>query len=197
MLLTPSNLTRNDCIYISSASVLKKLFVYFSYPWYTYIIFPNWMAIIGLSETVHGDVMTWNNCDCSMWWRHHGKSQIDPLSLVMHLSQAITNAALSSPRTQNDIQSKSCQNLDLYNNENALYIVNCCVAVLSVRHPGQPLAHYNDVIMSAMESQITSLTIVHSSVYSDADQRKHQSSASLAFVWGIHRWPPNSHTKDQ
>ena len=29
-------------------------------------------------------------------------------------------------------------------------------------------------------------------VYSDADQRKHESSASLAFVWGIHRWPVNS-----
>ena len=46
--------------------------------------------------------------------------------------------------------------------------------------------------MSAMASQITSLTIVYSIVYSGADQRKHQSSASLAFVWGIHRWPVNS-----
>ena len=52
--------------------------------------------------------------------------------------------------------------------------------------------HYNDVIMSAMASQITSLTIVYSIVYSGADQRKHQSSASLAFVCGIHRWPVNS-----
>ena len=42
--------------------------------------------------------------------------------------------------------------------------------------------------MGAMASQITSLVIV----YSDADQRKHQSSASLAFVRGIHRWPVNS-----
>ena len=38
-------------------------------------------------------------------------------------------------------------------------------------------------------SQITSLTIVYSTVYSGADQRKHQSSASLAFVWVIHRGP--------
>ena len=52
--------------------------------------------------------------------------------------------------------------------------------------------HYNDVIMSAMASQITSHTIVCSIVYSGADQRKHQSSASLAFVRGIHRWPANS-----
>ena len=51
--------------------------------------------------------------------------------------------------------------------------------------------HYTDVIISAIASQITSLTIVYSTVYSGADQRKHQSSASLAFVWGIHRWPVN------
>ena len=53
-------------------------------------------------------------------------------------------------------------------------------------------AHYNDVIMGVIASQITSLTIVYSIVYSDADQRKHQSSASLAFVRGIHRGPVNS-----
>ena len=52
--------------------------------------------------------------------------------------------------------------------------------------------HYNDVIMAAIASPITSLTIVYSVTYSGADQRKHQSSASLAFVRGIHRWPVNS-----
>ena len=56
----------------------------------------------------------------------------------------------------------------------------------------QRASHYNDVIMSAMASQVTSLTIVYSTVYSGADQRKHQSSASLAFMRGIHRWPVNS-----
>ena len=49
--------------------------------------------------------------------------------------------------------------------------------------------------MSTMASQITSLTIVYSTVYSGADQRKHQSSASLAFVQGIHRLPVNSSHK--
>ena len=53
-------------------------------------------------------------------------------------------------------------------------------------------SHYSDITMDAIPSQITSLTIVNSTVYSDADQRKHQSSASLAFVRGIHRWPVNS-----
>ena len=46
--------------------------------------------------------------------------------------------------------------------------------------------------MGTMASQITSLTIVYSAVYSGTDQRKHQSSASLAFVRGIHRGPVNS-----
>ena len=52
--------------------------------------------------------------------------------------------------------------------------------------------HYNDVIMNAMAFQVTSLTIVWSTVYSGADQRKHQSSTSLAFVRGIYRGPVNS-----
>ena len=51
--------------------------------------------------------------------------------------------------------------------------------------------HYDDVIMDSIASQITSLTIVYSTVHSGADQSKHQSSASLAFVWEIHRWPVN------
>ena len=52
--------------------------------------------------------------------------------------------------------------------------------------------HHCDVIKGAMESQITSLTIVYPTVQSGADQRKHQSSASLAFVRGSHGWPVNS-----
>ena len=52
--------------------------------------------------------------------------------------------------------------------------------------------HYCDVIMGPMASQITSLTIHYSIVHSGEDQRKHRSSASLAFVRGIHRWPVNS-----
>ena len=56
--------------------------------------------------------------------------------------------------------------------------------------------HYNGVIMSAMVSQLTSLTIVYSIVYSGADGIKHQSSASLAFVRGIHCWPVNSPHKE-
>ena len=69
-----------------------------------------------------------------------------------------------------------------------------------IRHKDWPMLikgtpaewHYDDVVMGAIASQITSLTIVYASVYSGADQSKHQSSASLAFVWGIHRGPGNS-----
>ena len=48
--------------------------------------------------------------------------------------------------------------------------------------------------MGAVASQITSLTIVYSTVYSDAEQRKHQSSASLAFVGEFtgDRWIPRT-----
>ena len=52
--------------------------------------------------------------------------------------------------------------------------------------------HYSNVIMDTIASQITSLTIVYSTVYPDADQRKLQSSAPLAFVREIHRGPVNS-----
>ena len=55
--------------------------------------------------------------------------------------------------------------------------------------------HYNDVIMSAMESHITGVSIVCSAVCSGAGQRKHHSSVSLAFVREIHRWPVYSPKK--
>ena len=54
------------------------------------------------------------------------------------------------------------------------------------------MKHFNDVKMGAITSQITSLMIVFSTVYLDTDQRKHQSSASMASVRGIHRRPVNS-----
>ena len=52
--------------------------------------------------------------------------------------------------------------------------------------------HYNVVIMRELASQITVVSIVCSTVCSGADQRKHQNSASLAFVRRIHRRPVDS-----
>ena len=52
--------------------------------------------------------------------------------------------------------------------------------------------HYSDIMMSALVSQITGVSIVCSAVCSGIGQRKHQSTASLAFVRGNHRWPMDS-----
>ena len=57
--------------------------------------------------------------------------------------------------------------------------------------------HNIDVIMTAIAFQITSLTVVYSTVYSDADKKTQQSSVSLAFVWGIHRDRGIPRTKDK
>ena len=78
--------------------------------------------------------------------------------------------------------------------ENASENIVCEMAVILSRGDELNLLlsgyHYIDGIMNAMASQITSLTIVESSVYSGVDQSKHRSSTSLAFVGGIHRWIP-------
>ena len=70
-------------------------------------------------------------------------------------------------------------------------------ALTSASHSTCNQIHYDDVIMGTMASQITSLTIVYSTGYSDADQTKHHSSASVAFVRGIRRGPVNSRTNGQ
>ena len=80
-----------------------------------------------------------------------------------------------------------------------LQLTDCCrrasntsIIVICVKMGGHASQwHYDDVIMTMLASQITSLTVVYSIVYSGVNQRKHQSSASLAFVWEIHRGPVN------
>ena len=74
-----------------------------------------------------------------------------------------------------------------------------CDCMLSSSHyrvwsgnSGKNISHFSHVIMGAMAPQITSLKIVYSTVYLGSDQRKHQSSASPAFMRGNHRRPMNS-----
>ena len=76
-------------------------------------------------------------------------------------------------------------------NIHTIYVSNChsiSQDALSNQYEAYPQMltfgcdHYGDVIMGAMAFQITSLAIVYSTIYSGADQRKHQSSVSLAFV---------------
>ena len=81
---------------------------------------------------------------------------------------------------------------------------SCCLGLASQGSPQIPHLppfwfhwrckqwHNSDVIMSAMAFQIPGVSIVYSTVCSGADQRKHQSSASLAFMRGIHRGRMNS-----
>ena len=71
-------------------------------------------------------------------------------------------------------------------------VIDTSVALFLCKINPDRAMHYNDVIMTTMASQIRSLAVVYSIVYSDADQKKYQSSESLAFVRGIHRWPVNS-----
>ena len=74
--------------------------------------------------------------------------------------------------------------LEYQNNLPAIYFKTvhmiCTVHVIIVP--------YSDVIMSAMASSVTGVSIVYSTICSGTDQRKYQSSASLAFVRGIHWW---------
>ena len=74
----------------------------------------------------------------------------------------------------------------------ALYVLLCSYSFAYSLVALGDLFHYGDVIMGAIASQITSLAIVYSTVYADVDQRKHQHSASLAFVRGIHQGPVTS-----
>ena len=88
-----------------------------------------------------------------------------------------------------------CASQDVWrvvNDRQLEYLVPPWEWILQTNKPYRTLLQYDDVIMGAMASQITSLTIVYSTVYSGADQSQHQSSASLAFVWGIHWGPVNS-----
>ena len=89
------------------------------------------------------------------------------------------------------------QDLGLYNSDDNYFDKQCIADIahgITCADGISDLDDYNDVIMTTMASQITSFTVVYSTVYSDPDQRKHQSSASLTFVWGIHRdrWIPRT-----
>ena len=81
-----------------------------------------------------------------------------------------------------------------FSTSNTLITLNILIVLNNWENGVTANIHYDDVRMGAIASQITSLAIVYSAFYSGVDQRKHQSSASLAFVWGIHRdrWIPRT-----
>ena len=78
-----------------------------------------------------------------------------------------------------------------------LYMYIYCIMFYVLPGAYSPVSHFISITMTSQWARWhlkspTSRLHVYSVVYSDADQRKHQSSASLAFVRGIHRWPVNS-----
>ena len=118
-----------------------------------------------------------------LMWNKQKTNQIDtgPTGLCTHawpwpwsFKVKVWNSLISEMGGLIDIRKKGCE-FNIHDHDCDLWVT-----------------HYDDVIMSAIASLITSLTIVYSAVYSGADQRKHQSSVSLAFVRGIHWGPVNS-----
>ena len=124
------------------------------------------------------------------WWgfmlTHWGRVThicVDKLSLVQIMACRLDGAKW-----------KFNQNTTIFIEENAYENVVYEMASILSRPQYVNRIHYNDVIMTTMASKINSLAVVYSIVYSGANQRKHQSSASLAFVRGIHRsrWIPRT-----
>ena len=116
-------------------------------------------------------IITWKHIYELIYWNIYNCCQVDyktPLMTSQHWSRCL-GAIKQQVITWANVDPDVCN-----------FVVVWYYSILPI--------HYNDVIMGAMASQITSLTIVYSAVYSGADQRKHKSSGSLAFVRGIHRW---------
>ena len=67
-----------------------------------------------------------------------------------------------------------------------------CVQVSIDSRADTPSLHYNDVMMSAIASRITSLTIVYSTVCSRRRSKKTSKIRVTGLCEGIHRWPVNS-----
>ena len=114
-------------------------------------------------------------------WRHHisivTSREREILVLWRHICRLFLHAQIGAKAI-------------FASHDNRAWISIFCHPVFTALRVRKLHPHYNNVIMGAIASQISSLTIVYSIVYSDADQRKHQSSASLAFVWGMDRWIP-------
>ena len=112
---------------------------------------------------ISGDVSDRGNTIRNVWYNNlHQFTETDDVVILMKFSSLIVSMLLFTKQLQ------------------------CCSQRWKFRR------HYSDVIMSAMASQLTGISFVCFPVCSGADQRKHQSSASLPFVRGIHWWPADS-----
>ena len=128
--------------------------------------------------------------DLKIWWRHNMETiyaipafcEWNPTSLVDFPYKGQVMLSLDEPMLTNHLWGLAAFSWGQFLRKSSRY--------KSLKW----VWHYIDVIMTTIASQITSLMVVYSIVYSCADQRKHQSSASLAFVRGIHRdrWIPRT-----
>ena len=118
-------------------------------------------------------VITPENFMMIRWWEHSQKGVTDRRT-----------DGQTDRRTENTICRAAWSQLK--NMFNFVVIETPAGQVLTKCRPVY-VQHYSDVIMSMMAFQIMGISIVCSSVCSGADQRKYQSSASLAFVRGIHQ----------
>ena len=131
-----------------------------------------------------------------MAWRRPGdKPSTEPMMV-----RSLAHICVTRPQRVNKADAQQAQTIRTHAYNSCKWCsrlvvirVGCIVAIYGYSMYAFVLimTHYTDVIMGAMVSLITSLKIVYSAVYSGADRRKHQSSASLAFVRGIHRWLGN------
>ena len=135
-----------------------------------------------------------------LWWTFATIGVRNPCRLFQKSIPAARHGRPSRPALTNfwnkrrPIRPQCVVNGDLwrrhiYTHDGAESFVEHYMARVSSKRISQ--LHYSEDIMGTMASQITSLA-VYSTVYSGLDKRKHQSSASLAFVRVIHRWPVNS-----
>ena len=108
-----------------------------------------------------------------------------------YLAQAITRMRGCVARNDCPVRSKTYVALDWLLSHLAQMIANMICYVCNDFCYRSVIFHYSYVIVGGTASQIIRLAIVYSTVYSGTDRRKHQSSASLVFVRGIHRWPVN------
>ena len=119
--------------------------------------------------------------------RNHNKAKHNKTMCIFLGIYCRKNMYLSSMR----------KNLFLPTEISEIFCIHIILAHLRARFIYDIAIHYTNVTMGTIASQITSLTIVYSTVYSDADQRKYQNSVSLSFVRGIHwrlvnsphKWP--------
>ena len=140
-------------------------------------------------ESVVSRDWVWN-CLKIAWWHRDGPSgkysiRITNMDFIFSFLFHFTESTVLDPRCWIILDVKP---LIISPKSSTVYTLYAHVC-LSI---GNTCCQYNDVTIGAMASQITRLTIVYSAVYSSSDQRKHQSSASLAFVQGFHRGPVNS-----